>query len=216
MLMFRDRKEAGIQLAEKLGAYKDREDVVVLALPRGGVVTGFEIARALKAPLDVIIVRKIGFPGQEELAIGAIAETGAVVLNRDIIEMGRIRSEVVQTATERQKQEISRRIALYRGGRGLTGVKSKIVLLVDDGVATGATLKAAIVALKLEKIARLVLAIPVGPKDTISKLETMADECICLETPPVFYAVGAFYRDFTQVSDEEVVNLLKSSAVKAA
>lgn len=214
--MFRNRREAGSRLAEKLGQFKDRLDALVLALPRGGVVTGFEVARTLNLPLDVLIVRKIGFPYQPELAAGAIAETGSVVLNKDIISMGGLPNEYLQKELDRQKQEIARRIALYRAGRPLTGLKGWTVILVDDGVATGATMKAAIEALKREKVAKLVVGLPVGPPETIQAIGKMVDECICLETPLAFMAVGAHYQDFTQTSDEEVVELLRQSAAKAA
>jgi putative phosphoribosyl transferase len=214
--MFRNRSEAGSRLAARLGHYRDRLDAIVLALPRGGVVTGFEVARTLNLPLDVLIVRKIGFPLQPELAAGAVAETGSVVLNREIISMGGLPDEFLQRELDRQKQEIARRIALYRAGRPLSGLEDMTIILVDDGVATGATIKAAIEALKREKIAKLVVALPVGPPETVEALRAMADECICLETPLAFMAVGAHYQDFTQTSDEEVVALLRQSAAKAA
>jgi len=214
--MFRNRTEAGIRLGEKLGKYRDRRDVIVLALPRGGVVTGFEVARLLNVPLDVLIVRKIGFPGQEELAAGAVSETGSVVLNRDIVAMGGLSEEFLQREIDRQKQEIDRRVALYRGGGRLAGLAGRTVILVDDGVATGATVKAAVAALKQENAARLVLALPVAPPDTVNVLRAMVDELVCLETPQYFMAVGAHYQDFTQVADEEVVKLLQRSTVMAA
>lgn len=215
--MFRDRIDAGARLAERLGTYKNRDDVIVLALPRGGVVTGYEIARLLNVPLDVFIVRKIGVPGREELAMGAVAETGAVVLNDDIIGAAGLPEEVVRRATEEQKQVIKNRISLYRGGRGgLAGLENKVVLLVDDGVATGATMKAAIIALKEQKILKLVAALPVGPPETVAVLRTMVDECVCLEQPPLFMAVGVHYLNFTQVSDKEVMDLLKTAASMAA
>src|SRR5512143_3607160 len=206
--MFRNRSEAGSRLAARLDRYKDRDDVIVLALPRGGVVTGYEIARVIGAPLDVLIVRKIGFPYQPELAAGAVAETGSEVLNRDIMAMGGLTEEALKPEIDRQKGEIARRIILYRGGRPLTDLTDKTVVLVDDGVATGATIKAAIAALKQENIAKLVLALPVGPPETVEVLRTMVDEFICLETPLYFMAVGAHYGDFTQVTDEDVVKLL--------
>jgi putative phosphoribosyl transferase len=215
-LMFRNRVEAGIRLAEKLGKYKDRGDALVLALPRGGVVTGYEVARSLNIPLDVLIVRKIGFPGQEELAAGAVSETGSVVLNRDIVSAGHLADEFLRKEIDRQKQEIARRVAFFRAGRRLAGLEGKVVILVDDGVATGATVKAAIAALKEEKIARLVLALPVGPPEAIELLRKMVDELVCLEAPLYFMAVGAHYQDFTQVTDDEVVKLLRKSAAKAA
>ncbi len=214
--MFRNRSEAGSRLAARLDRYKNRDDVIVLALPRGGVVTGFEIARMIGAPLDVLIVRKIGFPSQPELAAGAVAETGSVVLNRDILAMGGLSEKALQPEIDRQKNEIARRIALYRAGRMLSNLEGKTVVLVDDGVATGATIKAAISALKQEKIAKLVLALPVGPPETVEALRTMVDELICLETPLYFMAVGAHYGDFTQVTDEEVVELLHRATAMAA
>jgi len=188
----------------------------VLALPRGGVVTGYEIARAIGAPLDVLIVRKIGFPYQPELAAGAVAETGSVVLNRDIIAMGGLSEEALKPEIDRQKEEIARRVVLYRAGRKLSNLTGKTVILVDDGVATGATMKAAITALKKEHIAKLVVALPVGPPETVEVLRRMVDEFICLETPLYFMAVGAHYGDFTQVTDEEVVKLLQRSTAMAA
>jgi putative phosphoribosyl transferase len=214
--MFRNRSEAGSRLAARLDRYKERDDVIVLALPRGGVVTGYEVARAIGAPLDVLIVRKIGFPYQPELAAGAVAETGSVVLNRDIMEMGGLTEEALKPEIDRQKAEIARRIVLYRGGRPLTDLADKTVVLVDDGIATGATIKAAIAALKQENIAKLVLALPVGPPETVEVLRTMVDEFICLETPLYFMAVGAHYGDFTQVTDEDVVKLLHRSTAMAA
>jgi putative phosphoribosyl transferase len=215
--MFRNRTEAGIRLAEKLEPYRDRGDVIVLALPRGGVVTGFEVARLLNVALDVLIVRKIGFPGQEELAAGAVSETGSVVLNRDIIAMGGLSEEFLQPEIDRQKQEIDRRVALYRAGRRLAGLEGRTVILIDDGVATGATVKAAIAALKQEKLAKLVLALPVAPPETVNVLWTMGvDELICLETPQYFIAVGAHFQNFTQVTDQEVVQLLERSMARAA
>jgi putative phosphoribosyl transferase len=214
--MFLNRSEAGSRLAARLGRYKDRNDVIVLALPRGGVVTGFEIARMIGAPLDVLIVRKIGFPSQPELAAGAVAETGSVVLNKDILAMGGLSEKALQPEIDRQKKEIARRITLYRAGRMLSNLEGKTVVLVDDGVATGATIKAAISALKQEKIGKLVLALPVGPPETVEAMRTTVDELICIETPLYFMAVGAHYGDFTQVTDEEVVELLHRATAMAA
>lgn len=209
--MFRDRKDAGNQLAAKLKQYKDTKEVLVLALPRGGVVNGLEIARHLKAPLDVLIVRKIGFPGQPELAIGAVSETGTVVLNKSIISTYGVSEDYVQAETSRQKEEIARRVKLYRQGKGLSELEGKTIILVDDGVATGATMKAAIATLKKEKIQKLVVALPVSPPETAKELMEMVDEYICLETPWNFMAVGGYYKDFRQISDEEVVKMLQES-----
>ena len=208
--MFTDRSDAGFQLAGKLTHYKNHKGVLVLALPRGGVVTGFEIARAINAPLDILIVRKMGYPGNEELAIGAISETGTVVLNERIISTGGISTKYVEDEIAEQKEEIVRRMRLYRGGKSLEKLEGKTIILVDDGVATGATMKAAIATLKLEKIGRLVVSIPVSPIRTADELRMMADEFICLNTPEDFKAVGNYYRDFSQVSDDEVVEILRN------
>ncbi len=212
--MFDDRKEAGVLLAERLKGYKGRVDALVLALPRGGVSTGLEIARILGVPLDVLIVRKIGFPGQPEFAIGAVSETGAVVLNEQVISSYEVSPAYIEREVSKQKEEISRRIKLYRGGKGIGRLEGKTVILVDDGVATGATVKAAIETLRHEKLKELVVAIPVSPPSTAKELEGMSDRLVCLETPWDFQAVGAHYRDFTQVEDEEVVEMLKGQAAK--
>ena len=208
-MIYKDRKDAGLQLASRLTKYKDREDVLVLALPRGGVVIGYEVAKALNCLLDIIIIRKIGFPGQSELAIGAVSETGAVVLNEDIISTYTVSKEYIEEEISRQKKEILRRITLYRSGKGIPPLDGKIIILVDDGVATGATIKAAISTLKNEKILRLVAALPVSSKDAEEEIKKTVDEWVCPETPVDFAAVGNYYQDFTQVSDEEVVELLK-------
>jgi putative phosphoribosyl transferase len=208
-MIYKDRKDAGLQLASRLTEYKDREDVLVLALPRGGVVIGYEVAKALNCLLDIIIIRKIGFPGQSELAIGAVSETGAVVLNEDIISTYTVSKEYIEEEISRQKKEILRRITLYRSGKGIPPLDGKIIILVDDGVATGATIKAAISTLKNEKIVRLVAALPVSSKDAEEEIKKTVDEWVCPETPVDFAAVGNYYQDFTQVSDEEVVELLK-------
>ncbi len=216
IIMFKDRSEAGTRLSARLLQYRDRPDVIVLALPRGGVVTAYEIARLLHVRLDVVIVRKLGSPGQPELAMGAVAETGVVVVNEDIVAAGGVSEDFLQQEIERQKGEITRRVAAYRAGKGLPDLEGMTVILVDDGVATGATIKAAITALRNEKVANLVIAFPVGPMETVETLQKMADELICLETPFGFMAVGAHYSDFTQVSDKAVVDLLQRSAAKAA
>ncbi len=208
--MFTDRRDAGFQLAGKLTHYRNLKGVLVLALPRGGVVTGLEIARAINAPLDILIVRKMGYPGNEELAIGAISETGTVVLNERIISTSGIPTTYIDDEIVEQKEEIVRRTRLYRGGKSLDKLEGKTIILVDDGVATGATMKAAIATLKLEKIERLVVSIPVSPIRTADELRMMADEFICLKTPEDFKAVGNYYRDFSQVSDDEVVEILRN------
>jgi putative phosphoribosyl transferase len=210
--MFNDRRDAGVHLASRLEEYKGQTGVLVLALPRGGVATGYEIAHYLKVPLDIVIVRKIGFPGQPELAIGAVSETGRVVLNESIISMYGVSKDYVEREVSQQKKEISRRAELYRKGKRLPSLEGKTIILVDDGVATGATMKAAIITLKEEKLKKLIVALPVAPAGMADEIEQMADTLICIETPFDFMAVGAYYHDFTQVTDEEVIDLLKRSA----
>jgi putative phosphoribosyl transferase len=207
--MFRDRKDAGIRLAERLRQYADQEGVLVLALPRGGVTVGLEIATALHAPLDVLIVRKVGFPWQPELAAGAVSETGTIVLNQSLITMGNVSKEYLDAEVARQREEIDRRMRLYRRGRSIVALAGRTILLVDDGIATGATVKAAVQTLRKEGIRKLVVAVPVAPPASAAELTAMADEFVCLSTPEDFMAVGSFYLDFTQVTDEEVVDMLR-------
>jgi predicted phosphoribosyltransferase len=214
--MFQDRTDAGSRLSSRLHQYKGRQDVIVLALPRGGVVIGYAVSRALHVPLDVLIVRKLGFPGQPELAVGAVAETGTVVLNEDIVAGGRVSEDFLKREIDHQKEEIARRVTLYRSGKGLPGLDRTTAILVDDGVATGATIKTAILALKDKRAAKLVVALPVGPPETVGALRQMVDEVICLETPSDFMAVGVHYLDFTQVSDDEVIDLLRKPDARAA
>ena len=208
-MRFRDRHEAGRLLAEKLSHLRDRGDVLVLGVPRGGVVVAYEIARALHVPLDVYITRKIGAPYNPELAIGAIASDGQVVLDEELIRRLGIPQEYIGEEMERQKAEIQRRLAEYRGQRPPPPLAGRTVILADDGVATGATIRAAIQALRAQKPAEIILAVPVGPPETIAHLRAEADEVVCLSTPRLFWAVGAFYLDFSQTSDEEVKNLLE-------
>jgi len=210
--MFSDRRDAGVQLASRLKEYKGRPGVLALALPRGGVATGYEIAHYLNVPLDIVIVRKIGFPGQPELGIGAVSETGTVVLNESIISTYGVPKDYIEREISKQEKEISRRVELYRKGKRLPSLEGKTVILVDDGVATGATMKAAITTLKEEKLKKLIVALPVAPAGMADEIGQMADTFICIETPFDFMAVGAYYHDFTQVSDEEVVDLLERSA----
>jgi len=208
-MIYKDRKDAGKQLAEKLTHYRDKTDLIVLGLPRGGVTVAYEIARALNCPLDILIVRKIGFPGNPELAAGAVSETGTVVLNEDIVAAYGVSKAYLDRETARQKEEIARRITLYRGGKGVPHLAGKTVILVDDGVATGATAKAAISTLTQEKIAKLVVALPVASQEAEREIAPTVDEWVCLQTPAGFMAVGNYYYDFTQVEDEDVVAMLK-------
>ncbi len=209
-MLFKDRRDAGGRLASRLAGYRDREDALVLALPRGGVVTGHEVARILNCPLDVLIVRKLSFPGQAELAIGAVSETGAVWLNKDIIGSYGISGEYIQGEISREMKEIERRVAVYREGKVIASLGGRTIILVDDGVATGATMKAAISTLRKCNIAHLVAAFPVASVEAREDIRKMADYLVCLSAPFDFIAVGNYYQDFRQVSDEEVLSLLKT------
>jgi predicted phosphoribosyltransferase len=195
-------------LGQKLDAYANRPDVIVLALPRGGVPVAYEVARALHAPLDVFLVRKLGVPGHEEYAMGAIASGGVRVLNQDVVEGLRIPPSMLEAAAAREEQELARRERLYRGNRPPLNVRSRIVILVDDGLATGATMQAAIIALRRLQPARIVVAVPTAAPETCDQVRAVADEAVCAITPEPFHAVGLWYEDFTQTSDEEVGVLL--------
>jgi erythromycin esterase-like protein/predicted phosphoribosyltransferase len=205
---FRNRREAGRLLAQKLSAYANRPDVLVLALPRGGVPVAYEVARALRAPLDVFVVRKLGIPGYEELAMGAVATGGVRVLNDQIIQRLRIPKYLIDEVAAREEQELARRERLYRGGRPPLDVRGRTVILVDDGLATGATMRAAVMALRQLQPARIIVAIPTGSPDTCEELRAEVDEVVCAITPEPFLAVGHWYEDFSQTTDEEVRNLL--------
>ena len=202
--VFRDRRQAGELLGRALSAYARRKDVVVLGLPRGGVPVAAEVARALDAPLDVLIVRKLGAPGQEELAIGAIAEGGVRVLNRGLVASLGLDERAIDALAAREECELGRRVKLYRGGRGPLPVENRTVIVVDDGVATGATMRAGLQALRARGAARLIAAAPVGAADSVDALRDDADEVVVLETPAWFQAVGQWYENFGQTSDEEV------------
>lgn len=205
---FEDRAEAGRLLGQALSAYARRSDVIVLALPRGGVPVGFEVARRLEVPLDLMLVRKLGTPGQEELAMGAIASGGVAVLNRDVVTARWISDETIEAVAVRERKELERRERLYRGDHPVPEVKNCCVILVDDGAATGATLRAGVGGLRQRRPARIVVAVPVAPLDTLERLRGEADEVVCLATPEPFYSVGQWYRDFTQTTDDEVTALL--------
>ena len=208
-MVFRDRTEAGKRLAENLMHYRGKADVVVLGLPRGGVTVAYQVAKALQCPLDILIVRKIGFPGNPELAAGAVSETGTVVFNEDIVTAYGVSRDYLEGETARQKEEIARRIALYRGGKGVPPLAGKTVILVDDGVATGATVKAAISTLKQERIAKLVVALPVASWEAEQEISPSVDEWVCLQAPTDLRSVGGYYSDFSQVEDEDVEEMLK-------
>src|SRR5437867_12584913 len=205
---FANRTEAGRLLAEKLVNYAGRADVVVLGLPRGGVPVAFEVAQRLGAPLDVFIVRKLGVPGFEELAAGAIASGGVRVLNEDVMRAIPHADQAIEAVTAQQTAELERREEIYREGRPAPELRDWIVILVDDGLATGATMRAAVKALRQRGAAKIVVAVPVGPPDTCHEIEEQADETICLSTPEFFQAVGQYYDDFSQTTDEDVRELL--------
>jgi predicted phosphoribosyltransferase len=211
-MRFRNRTEGGRLLAEELAAYADRPDVLVLGLPRGGAPVAFEVARALRAPLDVFLVRKLGLPGREELAMGAIASGGARVLNEDVVRTLAVPDEVIDDVTAREWQELERRQRLYRGGRPAPDVGGRTVILIDDGLATGSTMRAAVAALREQGPARIVVAVPVGARETCADLQGEADEVVCALTPEPFFAVGMWYEDFSQTTDEEVRDLLERAA----
>ena len=212
MALFIDRKDAGQKLAQKLAQYANRPDVIVLALPRGGVPVGYEVARALNAPLDVFIVRKLGVPGQEELAMGAIASGGVRILNQDIVQALGIPASVIDQVAAREWQELRRREKLYREGRPAPDLAGRTVILVDDGVATGATMRAAIKAVRQQNPAKVIVAVPVSALETYYDLAREADEVVALATPEPFFGVGLWYEHFDQTSDDEVRRLLRLAA----
>jgi predicted phosphoribosyltransferase len=215
-MLFRDRFDAGRRLAERLTHYAGRDDVVVLALPRGGVPVGFEVAEALGAGLDVFLVRKLGVPGHEELAMGAIASGGVRVLNDRVIQMLRPTEADVARVEAGERLELQRREQEYRGARPPLDVRGKAVILVDDGLATGSTMRAAVAALRRLGPDRVVVAVPVGAGQTCEEFEAEADEVICAREPDPFYAVGLWYEDFSQTTDEEVRDLLTRGAAARA
>jgi len=215
-MRYQDRSEAGRLLAERLAKYKNRPDVVILALPRGGVPVAYEVARALNAPLDVFVVRKLGVPGQEELAMGAIASGGVRVLNEDVVQMLRIPKEVIETTAAIETEELERRERLYRGDRPGLDARGRVAILIDDGLATGSTMRAAAVALRRLQPSRVVIAVPVAAGSTCNELSNEVDEVICADTPEPFYAISLWYRDFTQTTDDEVRELLARSARSTA
>lgn len=207
-IRFEDRREAGRYLATKLQHYANRDDVVVLGLPRGGVPVAFEVAQALKAPLDVFLVRKLGVPGREELAMGAIASGGVRVLNEEVVYQLGIDDRIIDQVAQQEWQELRRREAEYRGDRPKPRVHGHTVILVDDGLATGATMRAAVAALHQQNPAHMVIAVPTASAETCERFEDEVDEIICAITPEPFFGVGLWYENFEQISDAEVRRLL--------
>jgi predicted phosphoribosyltransferase len=212
---FRNRRDAGQWLAADLHAYAGRADVIVLALPRGGVPVGYEVAATLGAPLDVFVVRKLGLPGHEELAMGALASGGVRVLDEELIRVARVSPAEVSRVTTAEQAELERRERRYRGDRPFPDLRGKTAILVDDGLATGSTMRAAVTALRIEGPTRIVVAVPVAAAETCDALRTLADDVICAVTPEPFHAVGLWYDDFSQTTDDEVRELLERSHLAA-
>jgi putative phosphoribosyl transferase len=214
--MFQNREEAGRKLGERLHAYAGREETIVLGVPRGGVVVAYEVAKALDVPLDVLVLRKLGVPWQEELAFGAIAAGGVRILDDDTVELLSLSQADIERVAAKEQIELERRERTYRAGKAPLDLRGKTVILVDDGIATGASARAAIHALRAMGPQRIVLAVPVAPRATAERLGEEADEVVCAETPETFYAIGQFYADFFPVEDLKVIGLLERAAPKAA
>ena len=208
--MFKDRIEAGTLLARALGFIRNNGDLIVLAVPRGGVPVADEVARVFGAPLDLIITRKIGAPGNPELAIGAVTQDGETMVDRALVESLRVPQDYISAEAARQSAEVKRRLALYRGVRPYPNLAGRAVVIVDDGIATGSTLLAAIESAKSKGAKSIIVAAPVGAQDSVSLLSKSADRVVCLSTPEPFYAIGQFYEDFRQVTDEQVRSILSS------
>ncbi|MFN6564978.1 MAG: phosphoribosyltransferase [Nostoc sp. ChiSLP01] len=211
-MLFKDRRFAGQLLAKELATYANRSDVVVLGLPRGGVPVAFEVAKALNAPLDVLVVRKLGVPDRQELAMGAIAAGGVRILNKHIINVANISDEVIARVAVQEERELERREQLYRGQRPLPDLRGRTVILVDDGLATGATMWAAAVAVRKQQPALIVIAVPVAAPETCQQLNPEVDQIACVSTPSPFYSVGLWYENFPQTTDQEVQELLTKAA----
>lgn len=216
MLPFRDRREAGQRLAEALKAHANRDDVVVLALPRGGVPVAFEVAQALRVPLDLFLVRKLGAPGHPEFAMGAIAAGGVQVLSQDVIAHLGVSPAMVEQVAARERAELDRRDKAYHGDRPKAALQGKTVIVIDDGLATGSTMEAAVSALRHSGARRIIAAAPVGARDSCQRLRAVADEVVCLQTPEPFNAVGLWYRTFDQTADAEVVDLLRRAGASGS
>lgn len=208
-IIFKDRREGGQKLAAKLKKYAGDANAIILALPRGGVVTGFEIAKNLGLPLDLVVPRKIGAPFNSEFAIGAITDDGRGIFNKEAITAYGVSRDYINTAVEIEKKEAARRLKLYRGDRPPLKLKNKTAIIVDDGIATGATMRAAIKLARNKGAVKVVVAIPTGAADTLEQMKKEVDEVVCLDIPAYFGAVGAFYQDFSQTEDEEVIELMK-------
>jgi putative phosphoribosyl transferase len=206
---FADRRAAGSELAQRLKSSTRRNDAVVLALPRGGVPVAYEVARELNAPLDVFVVRKLGLPGHRELAMGAIASGGVRILNDDVVRWYGVPREAIEAVAREEQYELERRERLYREDLPPLDLRGRTVLLIDDGLATGSTMKAAVQAVRAHQPSRVVVAVPVGAPETCQELSQIADEVVCARTPPQFSAVGLWYRDFSETSDDEVRTLLR-------
>ena len=205
---FTNRAEAGELLAARFTELADRDGVIVLALPRGGVPVGYEVARSLRVPLDVFVVRKLGVPGHEELAMGAIASGGVRLLNHEVVDALGIPGALIDQVARREQAELERRERLYRGNRPPVSLTNKTVILIDDGLATGSTMRAAVAAIRRQEPARIIVAVPVGAPSTCEEMRDVADDVVCLRTPEPFVAVGLWYRDFSETSDAEVGELL--------
>jgi putative phosphoribosyl transferase len=211
-LPFPNRRAAGQFLAHKLQEFAARPDVVVLALPRGGVPVAYEVAKSLRTPLDVFVVRKLGVPGQEELAMGAIASGGVRDINEDVVRFLKIPRHLIAAVAEEEERELHRREMEYRDGRPAVDVRGRITLLVDDGLATGSSMRVAAMALKKKEPAKIVVAVPVSPRETCEEFDTLVDQVVCAAMPEKFRSVGEWYEDFSQTTDEEVRELLEQSA----
>lgn len=209
---FKDRAEAGLLLAERLAAYGGRRDVIVLALPRGGVPVGFAIARALRAPLDVLLVRKLGVPGHEEYAMGSVAAGGVCILRADVIKQLNIPQSMIESLIARKQEELAWRAEKYRSHRPPADLKDRIVIVVDDGLATGATMAAALQIVRAASPARIIVAVPVAAQDSLRQIQEQVDDVVCLLIPDFFHAVGLWYENFSQTSDDEVIQLLNEAS----
>ena len=213
---FRDRADAGRILADDLADFAGRTDVIVLALPRGGVPVAFEVARALGAPLDVFLVRKLGLPGHPELAMGAIASGGVQLLNEEVVRAYDVTDAEIDAVVAEEERELERRERSYREGRAFPSLEGRTVILIDDGLATGASMRAAVLALREKSPAWIVVAVPVAAAETCDEFRDWVDDIVCAETPNPFYAVGLWYEDFSQTTDEEVHDLLRRASDRGA